>query len=317
MREVQSDIVLQSLTSLKAGVIRTLLYFDIFNYPLTEEEIIQYHPVLIKEGEIAIALSGLIENKFVFENELFFSVQPDPYMIGRRKRGNKLAADMLPVARKYSKLIFGFPFVQAVMLSGSMSKNYMDKESDIDYFIVTEPGRLWLVRGLLALYRRAFLFNSHKFFCTNYFVDTQSLEIEEKNIYTAFETATLNPIYGRELYQQFYSKNTWLKMHLPNHTEYQASFTSEEKGFLKRAGEKMLSGKLGERLDLLVMWLAVRKWNAKYSNSFLPAEFDIAFKSKKNVSKGHPQFFQKKVLEQFEQKIRQFEVHHSIKLSHE
>ena len=79
-----------------------------------------------------------------------------------------------------TKFISKFPYVRAILLSGSISKGYMDKDSDVDYFIITQPNRLWVTRLLLMLFKKIFLFNSRKVFCINYFVDSEKLEIEEK-----------------------------------------------------------------------------------------------------------------------------------------
>ncbi|MEZ4965453.1 MAG: hypothetical protein R2791_09430 [Saprospiraceae bacterium] len=53
------------------------------------------------------------------------------------------------------------------------------------------------------------MLNSHKYFCVNYFVDTEHLEIEDKNLFTATETVTLLPLYGRDWYEGFYKALSW------------------------------------------------------------------------------------------------------------
>ncbi len=115
------------------------------------------------------------------------------------------------------KLISRFPFVRAVLASGSLSKGYMDEKSDIDFFIITAPHRLWIARTLLVLYKRLFLGGSHKHFCVNYFVDEDHLEIEEKNLFTATELATVLPLYGAEQYKSLIKTNGWVRDFFPNY----------------------------------------------------------------------------------------------------
>lgn len=306
----------EGIEQAEAGVIRTLLYFDIFNYPLTLDELIKFHPYKNTAARITEAVSHLRNNMVIFRDEDFYSVQPATGFTQRRKLGNALARKRLQTARKFSGLISKFPFVRAIMLSGSLSKNYMENDSDIDYFIITEPGRLWLTRGLLALFKRVFLLNSHKFFCTNYLIDSESLEIGEKNIYTAMETTTLIPVYGKKLCEEFIDKNQWTLQYLPNAGRLQqTNFIIENQNLIKHLLERLLSGSMGEKLDLYCMNTATQRWKKKFKSSFTAAEFELAFKSGRNVSKNHPRFFQKKILNIFREKIEQFEELNKMKLS--
>lgn len=299
----------------ETGVIRTLLYFDIFHYPLTLDEIVKFHPHKSERAAIINAISLLRNKLVIFKLDNFYSLHPNNSFAQRRKTGNDLAKKRLQTARKFSWLISKFPFVRAIMISGSLSKDYMEVDSDIDYFIITEPGRLWLTRGLLALFKRFFLLNSHKFFCTNYLIDSESLEIEEKNIYTAMETATLIPVYGKALYEKFANKNQWTKNHLPNMQGDRKAFIRENISLIKNIVEKMLSGSVGEKFDLYFMNLAIQRWKKQFGNSFCTKDFELAFKSKRNVSKNHPRFFQKQILNHYQEKIEQFEMLNNVKLS--
>ncbi len=297
------------------GVIRTLLYFDVFQYPLTLDEVMKFHPQRHKKEDIRNAISYLRNKLIVFKHTNFYSLHPDTIFVEKRKTGNELAKKRLQTAKKFSWLISKFPFVRAIMLSGSLSKDYMDSDSDIDYFIITKPGRLWLTRGMLALFKRVFLLNSHKFFCTNYLIDSESLEIEEKNIYTAMETATLIPIYGKDLCERFVTKNQWTKQYFPNVELHRTAFIPEKVSPVKKFFERIFSGTMGEKLDLLFMRLAIQRWKRKFSNLFTAEEFELAFKSKRNVSKNHPRFFQKRIMQLFQEKIETFEVLNDMKLS--
>jgi len=314
--EARRELILELKSDqVESGVIRTLLYFDIFHYPLTLEEMIKFHPEKSSRNDIVNAISHLRNKLVVFKLDNFYSLHPDNAFAQRRMAGNELAKKRLQTAKKFSWLISKFPFVRSIMLSGSLSKDYMEINSDIDYFIITEPGRLWLTRGLLALFKRLFLLNSHKFFCTNYLIDSQSLEIEEKNIYTAMETATLIPVYGKALYEKFVTKNQWTKSHLPNMELHRTAFIAEKPSSFKNIVEKILSGSLGEKMDVYFMNLAVKRWKSQFGNSFSKVDFDLAFKSKRNVSKNHPRFFQKQILNHYQEKITAFEMLNNTKLS--
>lgn len=151
-------------------VLKTLLYFDIFNYPLTSREIFRFLGAnSVSEKDVVNCLNNLSEQDYVFNTNQFYSLQSGNSIIDRRMKGNAEASKYFPLALQQASLISKFPFVRAVFASGSFSKDYMDENSDLDFFIVTAPGRLWIARMLLVLYRRIALSNSLKYFCVNLF----------------------------------------------------------------------------------------------------------------------------------------------------
>jgi hypothetical protein len=54
-------------------------------------------------------------------------------------------------------------------------------------------------------------------FCLNYFIDEEKLQIKEQNIFTAVEVATLMPLKGRTVFKDFFQANDWVYQYLPNH----------------------------------------------------------------------------------------------------
>jgi hypothetical protein len=153
-------------------------------------------------------------------------------------------------------------------------------------------------------YKKLFLLNSKKNFCINYFVDSENLEIHEKNIFTATEIVTLLPTYGKECYDKFYQENLWIKEFFPNFPKRDTSEILDRKnGVIKILFEKVLGKSLGNNLDDLSMSIFEKFYKIRYKN-YNQEEFKLAFKSSKKESKHHPKFFQKKVLTEFESKIK-------------
>ena len=295
------------------NILLTLLYFDIFNYPLTEGEIARFAPGPLTP-EFNSTLANLIDRHVVYRFEDFYSLNKDSSTVDRRKAGNVLAQKKIHTAKKFARLMASFPFVRAVMLSGSISKDYMDEQSDIDYFIITQSGRLWLMRTAMVLFRRVFLLNSRKYFCTNYFVGTKNLEIGEKNIYTAVETATLKPMYGKEPVYDFQAANAWCNTFLPNRT-IENGLGEERDSLLKKVSEKILSLSLFDKLDRWLMEQSIKYWKKRYRRLLNEDDFLIAFQSTTHVSRCHPNFYQRKVLAHYTEKIKVFEQEYGISLS--
>ncbi len=308
----------KTVSAQKAAVLRTLLYFDIFKHPLTEIELFQLlNEKIFKYEEITLAISDLSKNGLIqFEGGYYF-LNPDQSVVQRRIEGEVNARKSLKVAVRFSKLIAGFPFVRGIALSGSLSKNYMDNNSDIDYFIITAPERMWVARTLLVLFKKSFLLNSHKYFCLNYFLSEDTLEVPDKNIFTATEISFLIPTYNYSLYTDFMNSNEWSKKFLPNFPLRQPNFLiKENKYFFKAIFEKILSGKVGEKFEkyFFLITLKHRKKKFKHFDKFI---FDLRMRSKKNAAKHHPLGFQEKVLKLYSEKIETFERVHNISLHEE
>ena len=233
-------------------------------------------------------------------------------LIDRRLKGNKEADKYLILAKKKASFIAKFPFVRAVLASGSLSKGYMDEGSDLDFFIITAPNRLWIARTLLVLYKRVFLANSHKHFCVNYFIDEKHLEIEEKNLFTATELATVIPLYGSKQYENLQGVNSWLVEFFPNYTPRSISDVPPSKlSWPKKVFEKLISLFFANTVEKYLQNATRSRWKRLYEKSYSASDFKVAFKSKPHASKNHPRNFQRTIIEVYDEKLRSFGLHPS------
>jgi hypothetical protein len=293
------------LTPLDEHVLRTLLYYDIFRYPLNADEIYRFLGLDgVDMAAVNNSLLSLKDRRIIYQFGDFFTVGNSIALVDRRVKGNAIAEKYLLIARKKANFIAKFPFVRAVLASGSLSKGYMDDKSDIDFFIITKPQRLWIARTLLVLYKRLFLFNSHKYFCVNYFVDEAHLEIEEKNLFTATELATVLPLYGHQHYVMLQRSNQWLKNFFPNFAL--RSLTNVPAGHMSRIKqftEKLLNTFFADPLERYCRHRTLARWEKHYAKSYSAEDFEVAFKSKSYASKNHPSNFQKSIMETYQEKL--------------
>jgi hypothetical protein len=247
----------------------------------------------------------LLEKGVIFDFDGFYIDVNNPDRVERRLKGNEMARNIMPKAVKVSRKIARFPYVKAVCLSGALSKGYYDNEGDFDFFIITQPNRLWIARTLLVLYKKIFLLNSKKYFCVNYFISSDQLEISEQNLFTATEIATLIPLYGRETFQDFISANTWATPYFPNKPAAKASTIREtEKSGISKVIQKLFNGSFGTKVDVYLQKLTLKKWQRKFT--FLAKEdFNLAMKSTRHVSKHHPQNYQNKVTKRLRERLNE------------
>jgi hypothetical protein len=296
------------------SLLKRLIYFDIFSYPLSAKEVMTYcnYPK-IKEDEGLRALKELKDKKIINCESDFYYLGNDFSKITRRLEDNRLASLRMKTAKKYATIVANFPYVRAVFISGSLSKNVMKPDSDIDFFIITKPGRLWLCRGVLTLFKKLFLGNSHRNFCINYFVDTNSLEIQDKNLYTATEIAFLLPMYNYPMYEEFLMVNNWYQFEYPN-IYNQVEDIIIKPIWIKYFFESLMNNKLGDWVDQKCFSIITGFWRKKYHN-LNEETFSFNFRSQKNVSKHHPNSFQNRVLRQYDEKITLFEMSTGLLLS--
>ena len=283
-------------------ILHTLAYFDIFRYPLTGNEINMYHGGMAGETQIAENLDELVRTKQVFTNGSFYGLYKNPLLFERRLKGNQHANELLPLARKVGRFLYHFPFVRAVGISGSLSKQFAEPDADLDFFIITATGRVWVARTLLHLLKKiSFLFGRQHWFCMNYFIAGSAPVIEEKNIFTATEIVTLIPVCGKKFFADFFAANAWVNTYYPKINLSANLVPVEDKpdGFLKKTTEKILSGKAGDRLDDYWLKLTSKRWADKEKNRVNKKGFPMGLKAEKQAARPRPEYFQQKILDAY------------------
>lgn len=288
------------------AMIKRLIYFDIFSHPLLPDELVEYsnHADINIEDGIRI-LADLKVKNLVNYHAGFYFLGNDITKVSRRLEYNRLATLRMKTAAKYARLVANFPFVRAVFISGSLSKHVMKPESDVDFFIITEPGRLWVCRAILTFFKKVFLGDSYRNFCLNYFIDSQNLEIPDKNIFTATEIAFIIPMFNYKLYKDFMKANQWYRNEYPNFEERNERTKIEPAG-IKKILEYVLNNLVGNWLDKRSFSIITGYWKNKFKH-LNKESYTLNFRSEKNVSKHHPSAFQERVVKQYRDKILEFE----------
>jgi len=301
------------LDAKEASLFKALLYFQIFSFPLTLKELWTYSAFSSRQ-EFKECLHQWVSAGFIVLKDGYYLLNPEGGEIADRHQGEERAKAMWQKGCEKARLIQKFPFVRAVFISGSMSKGVVAPDGDVDFFIITKPGRLWLGRTLLALYKKVFLLGSHRYFCINYFIDYQFLKIEEQNQFTATEMATLIPMAGNpSLVSQFFKENSWVEDYYPNFVAKVPLYKSESEKAGKRFLEKVLDLFGAALVEIFCRWLTTTFWKRKF-RQMAPEDYKIALKSNKHVSKHHPLQFQKRVLSDLHKKIAKFENANGLKL---
>ena len=297
------------ITDIQKEILKTLLYFDVFSYPLTSREIYENMAVSATHETIEHELRTLLSIGIVKQSSNFYSTC-DSIITNteRRMKGNKQAKKMLVKANEISKKISNFPFVSGVCISGGLSKNYFDENSDFDFFIITKPNRLWISRTLYILLFKLFSKEKQKLYCLNYFISEADLTINDQNLFVATELAYLIPTFNHPLYKKLLQTNFWYKEYFMNKNEAMRISDSEiQESRLKKLIEFFFAGKFGNSMDSVFLNMTLNRWRKKYPD-MSHEDFELQFRSRKHVCKRHTYGFQNKVLQMFSEKIRDFEL---------
>ena len=289
----------------KAGltILKTLAYFDIFEYPLSEKEIKDLLQEEVDDSLFAEAIKQLVLDRIVFSLDGFYTLDENPSRIERRLEGNMRARKLLPTAMKIGCFLFKFPYVRGVAISGSLSKNYSDKNGDIDFFIITKANRLWIARTILHLFKKTtFLAGRQHYYCMNYFIDEDALLIPEKNIYTATEVITLLPVAGSVAMNKFFEVNAWSRESFPPYAADSALIISDNTTTLKTFGERLLNR---DNLDNFLFRWTSRRWKKKEMRQLKNSKGKVMnLLTGKHFSKSDPEAFQQKILGLYQARMK-------------
>ncbi len=286
-------------TDLIQSIRSTLLYYDIFAYPLTCDEIFSFLGVnSITPDTIRERIDEEIRSGRLHEHNGFVSIDSRiQSLVERRLRMERYAQKHWRIARLMMHVIKRAPFVRSVIVTGTLSKNISDSTQDIDYFIITIPGRLWIARTLLIAFKKVFLLNSRKFFCLNYFISTDDLEIPEKNIFTATEIAHAKVLYNEQLFHAFLAANGWMRSFFPNwaHGAIHSLPVNNRPSLVARILEMPFRGSIGDTIDDKLMHVWERIWRKRYPH-LSEEKRNFLFRVSKSSSKAHAPDFQTKIL---------------------
>ena len=198
------------------AVLQSVTYASLFDYPLT---LSQLRDSLIgeraDEPTIArwVATSPLLQATIQRQNDLYFPAGRVDLLATRRRR-EELSRRLLERDQKILQFIAALPFVRLVAVSGSLAHLNAEGESDLDLFVITRPGRVWLVTLAALIVSR--LLGWRRRLCLNYIVSEASLGIEPGDLFSANQIIHLRPIIGQEVYRRFLEANAFVRGFYPN-----------------------------------------------------------------------------------------------------
>jgi hypothetical protein len=223
----------------KEGLIKTMVFFDIFDFTLTKEELCDY--ILYKKCNLKQLQDFIDHQEFVLESNNYVYFRNRSITLKIRKDNETRAHKLIRKAKKYVKWMQILPFIRTVALCNSLSFYNAEKGSDIDLFIITENNRLYLARTFSWLFLQILGIRRHGTkvsgrFCLSFLISKDAMDIKsiknEDDIYLTFWTRLLRPLLGQQTYREFIQANMWLKDHFDYEIDQQKHIIPESKVLL-------------------------------------------------------------------------------------
>ncbi len=212
---------------MEKAILKALIYSDLFEYPLKAWEIHKWligKKATLRQVEKTLRikkLEGRIKDK-----EGYFFLKRRAKLVRQRKNREKISEKYFKQAKFVSFFLKIIPWIKLVGVSGSLSMMSASKSDDIDFFIITQRGRLWisrlwiiLVLNLLNIRRKPSHSKKKSIgkICVNLLLDEDSLTLTDKNIYLAHEVLQMMPLWERDnIYSKYLEDNAWVFKYLPN-----------------------------------------------------------------------------------------------------
>jgi hypothetical protein len=237
------------------AILSTLLYGDVFNYPMTAAEVHRFLIGLeLTPEQVSQALHGSawLAERTERVNGFFAARGRAAEVAAVRERREQASRHLWRVARRYAFWVGHLPFVRMVAVTGALAMDNSEADDDIDFLVVTAPGRVWLTRALcIGVVRLARLLGAN--LCPNYVLAETALLQQRQDLFTAHEVAQMTPMVGHALYEEMRRANAWAYVFLPNaHGPPRQEADAAPRSFgraVQQWLEWMLGGRLGDRLE--------------------------------------------------------------------
>ncbi|PIR13369.1 hypothetical protein COV49_02530 [Candidatus Falkowbacteria bacterium CG11_big_fil_rev_8_21_14_0_20_39_10] len=243
---------------LEEAVVKTIAFFDLFDCPVTLNEIWRYSGARRRLSEVIkfLEMEGL---KDIFESKSGFY-----FLAGREELIKTRLARYNYTDRKFKRAIWVarvfklVPWIKMMAVGNIIGAHNLKNEGDIDLFIITAKNRIWLARffcvGIIKLLNlRPKPGQEKDKICLSFFVSEDNLDLRDLrlgqkgtkfpacasplasarragnlvpqgDIYFNYWLAGLVPIFNiNNTYEKFIKANSWLRDFFPNWRESGAS----------------------------------------------------------------------------------------------
>jgi len=304
--------------ALEKSVLKTLSYFDIFSFPLNADELFYFlwcPPALSKE-DFLMGLNLMVEQKRISASDGYYFLLGREKIIEIRLEREKISERKIKKAIRAARLLSIIPFLNAIFLCNSVASGTATEKSDIDFLIVTTPGRIWVVRALANFLLRITgmrTYGKHlanriclSFFVTEKKLDFASLRALDEDIHFAYWLHQTIPLFDPYyLWRDFIKANQWTMRYLPYIKNYKKEITPIKFSLFARSWrkiwEKFWQGWYGDLIERQAEGLERQKMKLSLKDKAELESTDVVLND--NIIKLHEEDKRKLYYDEWKKKI--------------
>ena len=215
-------------SELDKAIIKIIIYFDMFDYPLSALEIWQYLPQKYTYQNLCLALANL--QNIACTHGLYSLENREGIVITKQVRYN-LTEKKFKRAIMVAKIFRWLPWIKMIAVANLIGAHNAKIKGDIDLLIITESNQIWLTRLFCVSFLKIFNLRptpqkSQDKICLSFFTSIDNLNFEplllnqspiNRDRYFTYWLANLYPIYNQDkTYEKLIKANSWLHDYLPN-----------------------------------------------------------------------------------------------------
>lgn len=279
------------------AIIKTVAFFDLFDYPLTGWEVYKFllRMTRISEGRriadgaddflaVKETLSQLVDSRRLEEKFGFYFLAGREAGVEVRRNRYNIAEGKFSIVLKTVKWWRWLTNLKMVAVCNNLAYSNADENSDLDVFIIAAAGKLWLTRLLITIIVQLLGRRRHgqkvaNRICLSFYITDDSLNLQDITLrpdpYFYFWLATLSPVYDDGIYEKFWQVNGWVKDFLPNIFIRRLNFRRRveankimklDKKLNQKFDKILLGGRVGKCLEKIAKKIQLKKMAANFSS---------------------------------------------------
>jgi predicted nucleotidyltransferase len=212
----------------QSSILELLQNYAQCEYPLSLEQIHRMLTVKVNKEALTETLQSMQHQQLIsiHDTHHWYTIQGHETTFRKREDRVDSSKKKLAILDEFGKLLRLCPWINTIVLTGSLALDNAKESDDIDLMIITAPGTMFLCRlyaftlaKLVGLARRRSVEIQPDAVCINIWLDSCDLvvPIQKVSVYSAREIVNARVIMDKNsMFEGFIHENRWIYEKLPN-----------------------------------------------------------------------------------------------------